>query len=352
MQTCKAFSHRKVFHQGPPVTKSALQLCADFVGVTIYNSELQKSSVPLPNDPIDVIVPTTTLNPSSGKLVAYKNLVFLDSLHGVSFTVKPSNTQQYSLVKIGKTPSIKTSIAVVLQDTLQSSPMVIHNNDPFLAIISYKDKKDRNKIDLLAVPAIFGPILSHGSAFNLKVIILRKRAMMGNEPTAVSDVGTGCVAYSSRQASEIMGKILVVARGSCNFYVKVKFAETAGARAVIVVGDQTKSTTMGAPQPFDTLVDDLTIPSFFVPYPNSQKLLHDKPSLVSISIVFGDLLKAKKFSNYQTSVNGVPINGIMFVNLRHELPAHDGIYRNDYITANPLTRIKCLSKCYQEVCCE
>ena len=87
----------------------------------------------------------------------------------------------------------------------------------------------------------------------------------------------GCEALTN--ASAVAGNIAVVDRGVCNFTVKVKNAQNAGAKAVIVVNNQPES--LGAMSGTD---DSLTIPTVLIQQAEGNRLKANLPASVTIGL--------------------------------------------------------------------
>lgn len=107
----------------------------------------------------------------------------------------------------------------------------------------------------------------------------------------------GCVAASN--ASALAGKIAYIDRGGCTFVVKLKNAQNAGARAVIV-GD---SLTVGSRLVIMSGTDNtITVPGVFVRYADAQKLKAD------LSNTSNTVNASEKFAPY---IDGDLDNGVI-----------------------------------------
>jgi hypothetical protein len=102
-----------------------------------------------------------------------------------------------------------------------------------------------NSSQYLAAGASFGPALT-----TLGVSAALKLAVDSTAPT-----GDAC---QSIQPGQLTGKVAIVDRGTCNFTVKVRNAQAAGAIAVVVVSDDDSYFTMGGTD------RKVTIPSVMV----------------------------------------------------------------------------------------
>jgi hypothetical protein len=100
-------------------------------------------------------------------------------------------------------------------------------------------------------PAEFGPPID-------------ERTLIATELARVVDqangLGLACTPLDAANTSAVSGKIAVIDRGTCSFIVKVKNAQLAGAKAV-VIADNTPSTP---PQPLAGIDPTITIPSLRV----------------------------------------------------------------------------------------
>jgi hypothetical protein len=94
--------------------------------------------------------------------------------------------------------------------------------------------------------------------------IIDKRMLLAQPMVAVVDQADGkglaCTPLDATNAAAVRGKVAVIDRGSCPFVDKVKNAQDAGAKAVIIA-DNAPGTP---PQPFGAPDDSITIPSLRV----------------------------------------------------------------------------------------
>jgi hypothetical protein len=102
-------------------------------------------------------------------------------------------------------------------------------------------------------PASFGPAIGNG-AFVGKIV------PMADGTSATSPVtNDGCDALTN--AADLRGNVALVERGQCNFTVKAKFAQEAGAVAVVIYNNPVNTTACNELPPMGGADDTVTIPS-------------------------------------------------------------------------------------------
>jgi hypothetical protein len=108
-------------------------------------------------------------------------------------------------------------------------------------------------------PAEFGPPIDE------RVLISTELARVIDQPNRL---GLACTPLDASNAAAVEGKIAVIDRGTCPFIVKVKNAQLAGAKAV-VIADNSPSLP---PQPLAGIDPSITIPSLRVSQADGQEI--------------------------------------------------------------------------------
>ena len=104
--------------------------------------------------------------------------------------------------------------------------------------------------------------------------------------------GLACVALDATNAKAVKGRVAVIDRGTCAFTVKVKNAQLAGAKAVIIADN-----TLSLPPPGLSGVDDtITIPTVRVSLPDGIAIkaaiaATTKPAFAPFAVLFDNPLK-------------------------------------------------------------
>lgn len=108
-------------------------------------------------------------------------------------------------------------------------------------------------------------------------------AEMGTISEQTSGAGEGCETFNSANAAAVQNKIAVIARGVCSFVIKVKNAQDAGARAVIITDNAAGSVTgLGGSDP------TITIPAVRITQADGNKIraqLAATPTGITASLV-------------------------------------------------------------------
>lgn len=97
------------------------------------------------------------------------------------------------------------------------------------------------KDDYVAVEADFTPLLRDKGPLTFD-LVLADDGVFGFFDTTIGTTADACEAL--RNASAVNGKIALVQRGGCNFDVKVRNAQNAGAKAALVFSDQGEALVM------------------------------------------------------------------------------------------------------------
>ncbi|WP_020654591.1 PA domain-containing protein [Massilia niastensis] len=127
-------------------------------------------------------------------------------------------------------------------------------------------------------PASFGPAPKVGALGTLAVVA----------PQA-GELGQGCDPFNAANAAAVKNKIALIQRGGCNFAIKAKNAQNAGANAVIVYNNVAGAFTVGGADP------SVTIPTVGVLLADGEALKaavaaavpygsRNKPGAVSIAL--------------------------------------------------------------------
>ncbi|MEZ9370602.1 rhombosortase-dependent M36 family metallopeptidase [Shewanella sp. 10N.286.51.B2] len=114
----------------------------------------------------------------------------------------------------------------------------------------------------------------------------------------VDPIRDGCEA--SVNGADIAGKIAIIDRGACNFTVKVKNAQDAGAVAVIIANNIDD----GTPAPMGGADDTVTIPSMGINFSDGAAIyaLLDANETVSIEMFKNDLTRNFKDSSWDNAI--------------------------------------------------
>ncbi len=100
--------------------------------------------------------------------------------------------------------------------------------------------------------------------------------------------------------ADVAGKIALIDRGACNFTVKVKHAQDAGAIAVLIANNNND----GTPAPMGGADDTITIPSMGINYSEGADFdaLLDANETVSVSMFKNDLTRTFKASTWDNGI--------------------------------------------------
>lgn len=159
----------------------------------------------------------------------------------------------------------------------KAAPRVLERGTPELFLLG------RGINDFLFIgPAAFGPPID-------------KRTLISAELAAVVDQpdgrGLACTALSAANAAAVKGRVAIVDRGTCSFTVKVKNAQLAGAKAVLVA-DNVPGTPPNALAGED---DTVTIPSARISQEDGARLKAAMPTGKRqprpFAVLFDNLLK-------------------------------------------------------------
>lgn len=115
---------------------------------------------------------------------------------------------------------------------------------------------------------------------------------------AVDPIRDGCEAPVN--GADLAGKIAIIDRGACNFTVKVKNAQDAGAIAVLIANN----TDDGTPAPMGGADDTVTIPSMGLNFSEGAAIyaLLDANETVSIDMFKNDLSRVFKDSSWDNAI--------------------------------------------------
>ncbi|WP_076538849.1 rhombosortase-dependent M36 family metallopeptidase [Shewanella sp. UCD-KL21] len=114
----------------------------------------------------------------------------------------------------------------------------------------------------------------------------------------VDPIRDGCEATVN--GADIAGKIAIIDRGACNFTVKVKNAQDAGAIAVLIANN----TDDGTPAPMGGADDTVTIPNLGINFSDGAAIyaLLDANETVSIEMFKNDLTRNFKDSSWDNAI--------------------------------------------------
>jgi len=115
---------------------------------------------------------------------------------------------------------------------------------------------------------------------------------------ATDPVNDGCEAPTN--GADLAGKIAVIDRGACNFTVKVKYAQDAGAIAVLIANNNDD----GTPAPMGGADDTVTIPSMGINFSDGAAIyaLLDADETVSVDMFKNDLSRVFKDSSFDNAI--------------------------------------------------
>ena len=149
--------------------------------------------------------------------------------------------------------------------------------------------------EYLGVPATFGSPLPDPSTPLTGELVL---AFDDNASAESTDENDGCDTVTN--AAEVAGKIAVIRRGGCEFGVKVKSVEDAGAIAAIVVNTSPGNPTAMGP---GVVGDQVTIPSIMI--------TQDEGEAIISALLDGDVMNAELFDFDTLELDGDLDNGII-----------------------------------------
>jgi hypothetical protein len=157
-----------------------------------------------------------------------------------------------------------------------AAPRVLDRGTPDLFVAG----RDLNRF-LLVGPAQFGPPLSDGD-------VAAELVQLVDQPDGR---GLACTPLTPANAAKVKKKVVLVDRGVCSFTIKVKNAQLAGARAVLVADN-----APGSP-PFELAGADptITIPSLRITLDDGvalkAALAPNRPRIGPVAVLFNNLLK-------------------------------------------------------------
>lgn len=125
--------------------------------------------------------------------------------------------------------------------------------------------------DYVAVEADFTPLLRDKGPLTLDLVLVDD-GIYGFFDTTIGTTFDAC--ETVRNTAELSGKIALVQRGGCNFDVKVRNVEDAGAKAALIFNDQGEAIIMTGSR------GDITIPALMIG--------HDDGELLRARLVAGD----------------------------------------------------------------
>jgi hypothetical protein len=157
-----------------------------------------------------------------------------------------------------------------------AAPRVLDRGTPDLFVAG----RDLNRF-LLVGPAAFGPPLSHRD-------VAAELVQLVDQPDGR---GLACTPLTPANAALVKQKVALIDRGGCAFTVKVKNAQTAGARAVLIADN-----APGSP-PFALAGADptITIPSLRITLDDGvalkTALAPNRPHIGPVAVLFDNVLK-------------------------------------------------------------
>ena len=157
-----------------------------------------------------------------------------------------------------------------------AAPRVLDRGTPDLFVAG----RDLNRF-LLVGPAEFGPPLADRD-------VAAELVQLVDQPDGR---GLACTPLSPANAAKVRSKVVLIDRGSCSFTVKVKNAQIAGARAVLIADNAPGS----PPFPLAGADPTITIPSLRITQDDGialkAALAPNRPRIGPIAVLFNNVLK-------------------------------------------------------------